>query len=129
MQKKKVSFHHNNILRQRSMKLMLKLDELCFELLPHPLYSPDFPFSLFADMKKMPQGKKFVLIEELTQIIWHKGHRKRALKKIILMNEMESLKKNCFSYPDRRLIEWCINDLKTINEESYFIISDFFNIR
>ena len=36
------------------------MDELRFELLPHPPYSLDLaPSWLFADMKKMLQGKKF----------------------------------------------------------------------
>ena len=36
-------------------------------MLPHPPYSPDLPLSdyyLFADLKKMPQGKKFGFNEE-----------------------------------------------------------------
>ncbi|KZC13929.1 Histone-lysine N-methyltransferase SETMAR [Dufourea novaeangliae] len=54
--------------QQRSLKTMVKLDELRFELLPHPPYSPDLAPSdywLFADMKKMLQGKKFGSNEEV----------------------------------------------------------------
>ena len=42
------------------MKTMTKLNELRFELLLHPAYSPDLAPSdywLFADLKKMLQGK------------------------------------------------------------------------
>ena len=41
MQKKKVLFHQDNALCHKSMKTMVKLNELRFELLPHPPYSPD----------------------------------------------------------------------------------------
>ena len=44
------------------MKTMAKLNELGFDLLPHPPYSPDLAPSdywLFADLKKMLQGKRF----------------------------------------------------------------------
>ena len=44
------------------MKRMAKLNELGFDLLPHPPYSPDLAPSdywLFADLKKMLQGKRF----------------------------------------------------------------------
>ncbi|KOX70121.1 Histone-lysine N-methyltransferase SETMAR [Melipona quadrifasciata] len=46
-----------------SMKTMVKLNELRFELLPHPPYSPNLAPSdywLFADIKKTLQGKKFI---------------------------------------------------------------------
>ena len=44
------------------MKTMVKLNDLRFELLPHPPYSPYLApsdFYLFADIKKMLQGKRF----------------------------------------------------------------------
>ena len=50
------------------MKTMFKLNELSFELLPHPPYSPDLAPSdywLFADLKKMLQGKRFSSNEEV----------------------------------------------------------------
>ena len=61
MQKKKVLFYQDNALCHKSMKTMVKLNELSFELLPHPLYSPDLAPSdywLFADLKKMLQEKR-----------------------------------------------------------------------
>lgn len=50
------------------MKTMAKINELGFDLLPHPPYSPDLAPSdywLFADLKKMLQGKKFGSNEEV----------------------------------------------------------------
>ncbi|KAL7724756.1 hypothetical protein ACLKA6_008633 [Drosophila palustris] len=41
MAKKKVLFHQDNAPCHKSMKTMAKLNELGFELLPHPPYSPD----------------------------------------------------------------------------------------
>ena len=50
------------------MKTMIKLNELSFELLHHPPYSSDLAPSnywLFADLKKMLQGKRFGSNEEV----------------------------------------------------------------
>jgi len=47
---------------------MAKLHELRYELLPHPPYSPDLAPSdywLFADLKRMLQGKRFRSNEEV----------------------------------------------------------------
>ena len=47
---------------------MAKLHKLHFELLPHPPYSPDLTSSdyyLFADLKRMLQGKRFGSNEEV----------------------------------------------------------------
>ena len=47
---------------------MVKLNELSFELLPHPPYSPDLTprdYWLFADLKTMLQGKRFSPNEEV----------------------------------------------------------------
>ena len=68
----------------------IKLNELSFELLPHPPYSPDLAPSdcwLFSDLKKMLQGKRFVSNEEVIaeveayfeskdESFYKKGHRK-----------------------------------------------------
>ena len=62
MKKKKVLFHQDNAPCQKSLATMAKLNELSFELLPHPPYSPDLApsdYYLFADLKKMLQGKRF----------------------------------------------------------------------
>ena len=59
MQKKKVLLHQDNARCHKFMKTMIKLNEVSFELLPHPPYSPDLTPSnswLFADLKRMLQG-------------------------------------------------------------------------
>ena len=46
---------------------MTNLHELHFELLPHPPYSPDLvpsDYWLFANLKRMLQGKRFGFNEE-----------------------------------------------------------------
>ena len=68
MQKQKVLFHQDNALCLKSMKTMVKLNELSFELLPHPPYSPDPApgnYWLSADLIKMLQGKRFGSNEEV----------------------------------------------------------------
>ena len=50
------------------MKTIVKLNELSFELFPHPPYSPDLApndYWLFADLKKILQGKRFGSNEEV----------------------------------------------------------------
>ena len=50
------------------MKTMVKLNELSFELPPHPPFSPDLSASdyrLFADLKKLLQGKRYGSNEEV----------------------------------------------------------------
>ena len=47
-----------------------KLQELGFEFLPHPPYSPDLAssdFFLFSDLKRMFAGKKFCADEEVIE--------------------------------------------------------------
>ncbi|KAF7262774.1 hypothetical protein GWI33_004139 [Rhynchophorus ferrugineus] len=46
----------------KPVKTMAKIHELCFELRPHPLYSPDLTLSdyfLFLYLKRIIAGKKF----------------------------------------------------------------------
>ena len=62
MKKQKVLFHQDNTPCHKLIATMAKLHELHFELLPHPPYSPDLAPSnywLFADLKRMLQGKRF----------------------------------------------------------------------
>ena len=50
------------------MKTIVQLNELSFELLPYTPYSPDLAPSnywFFADLKKMPQGKRSGSNEEV----------------------------------------------------------------
>ena len=68
MKKKKVLFHQDNALGHKSIATIAKLHELHFELLPYPPYSPDLApkdYWLFADLKRMLQGKKFGSNEEV----------------------------------------------------------------
>lgn len=62
MAKKKTLFHQDNAPCHKSMITMVKLHELHIEMLPHPPYTPYLAPSdywLFADLKKMLQGKIF----------------------------------------------------------------------
>ena len=68
MQKKQVLLHQNNAPCYKSMKPMLKLNELNFALHPHLPYSPDLAprdYWLFADLKEILQGKRFGSNEEV----------------------------------------------------------------
>ena len=68
IQKKKELFHQDNAPCHKSLATMAKLNELSFELLPHPPYSPDLAPSddyLFADLKKMLQAERFYCNEEV----------------------------------------------------------------
>ena len=67
MAKKNILFRQDNAPRHKSIKTMAKLHKLHYELLPLPPYSPDLTPSdywLFADLKKMLAGKKFISNEE-----------------------------------------------------------------
>ena len=66
--KKEVLFHQDNASCHKSIATMVKLHELHFKSLPHPPYSPDLALSdywLFADLKRMLQGKRFGSNEEV----------------------------------------------------------------
>ena len=68
MKKKIVVFHQDNAPCYKSIPMMAKLQELHFELLSHPPYSPDLATSdywLFADLKRMLQEKRFGSSEEV----------------------------------------------------------------
>ena len=68
MKKKKVLFHQGNAPCHKSLATMAKLNELSFELLPHPPYSLDMApsdYYLFVDLKKMLRGKRFYSNEEV----------------------------------------------------------------
>ena len=55
-------------LKEEIAKKRPQMAELHFELLPHPPYSPDLApsdYYLFADMKRMLQGKRFGSNEEV----------------------------------------------------------------
>ena len=64
---KKLLFHQDKSPCHKSIAMMAKLHELHFELLFHPPYylgmAPCDNW-LFADLKRMPQGKRFGFNEE-----------------------------------------------------------------
>ena len=60
--KNKILFHQDNAQCHKSLKMMAKMHELGFELLPHPPYSPDLGpsnYYLFSELKKMLRGNRF----------------------------------------------------------------------
>lgn len=68
LKKKKILFHHDNAPAHSSVKAMVKLDSLGYELLPHPPYSPDLApsdYYLFPNLKRWLQGKRFHTNEEV----------------------------------------------------------------
>jgi len=63
-----VLYHHNNALSHTSLKAMAKLDQLRFELVTHPPYSPDLApsdYYLFPNLKRGFQRKRFTSNEEV----------------------------------------------------------------
>jgi len=68
LQKKKIIFHQDNAPAHKSVLTMAKINELKFELLEHPPYSPDLApsdFWLFPHLKKFLRGKRFSSNEEV----------------------------------------------------------------
>lgn len=67
-----ILFHQDNAPCHKSPKIMAKLDELKFRLVPHQPYSPDLAPSdywLFADLRKILAGKKFRTNDEIIREI------------------------------------------------------------
>jgi len=63
-----VLYHHDNVPSHTSLKAMAKLDQLRFELVAHPPYSPDLVSSdyyLFPNLKRWLEGKRFTSNEEV----------------------------------------------------------------
>ena len=68
IKKKKVLFDQDNAPYHKLIATMTKLHEFHFELLPHRPCTPDLSRSdyyLFADLKRMLQGKRFGSNEEV----------------------------------------------------------------
>ena len=119
--KKKVLFHKDKAPCHKSIATMTKLHELYFELLPHPPYSPDLAPSdywLFADVKRMLQGKIFGSNEEViseTEVYFEAKDKpfckkgiellEKRWKETMLMNKVEFCEKVVLLV---RLIEWCV---------------------
>ncbi|GFY14470.1 mariner Mos1 transposase [Trichonephila clavipes] len=67
LQKKKILFHPDNALSHTSVVAMAKIHEFRFELLDHPLYSPDLSpsdFFFVPRLKIVLGGQRFSLNEE-----------------------------------------------------------------
>lgn len=67
LQKKKIIFHQDNARVHTSFKTMSKFNELSYELLEHPAYSPDLApsdYYLFTNLKKFLAGKHFTSNED-----------------------------------------------------------------
>lgn len=68
LQKKKVLFHQDNAPSHKSKIAMAKIQELRFELIEHPPYSPDLApsdFFLFPRLKTWLGGQRFLSNEEV----------------------------------------------------------------
>lgn len=66
--KTKVLYHHDCVPVHQTPKVMGKLNELKYELIPHPEYSPDLApsnYYLFANMKRWLPGKQFTSTGEV----------------------------------------------------------------
>lgn len=66
--KKKILFHHDNAPAHSSIVAMAKINELKFQLLSQPPYSPDLApsdYYLFPNLKKWLGGKKFESNEQV----------------------------------------------------------------
>ncbi|KAG5328173.1 SETMR methyltransferase, partial [Acromyrmex charruanus] len=70
--KKKMLFHQDNARIHACPAPMVKFNEFCYELLPHPTYSPDLApcdYFLFPNLKKWFGGKKVKKVESVAQSI------------------------------------------------------------
>lgn len=68
LQKKKIIFHQDNARPHTALITMAKINELKYELLQHPPYSPDLApsdFHLFPKFKIFLGGKRFSTTEEV----------------------------------------------------------------
>lgn len=62
LQRKKIIFHQDNAPVHKSVLTMAKINELKYELLDHPPYSPDLApsdYHLFPHLKRFLSGKRF----------------------------------------------------------------------
>lgn len=74
LQHKKIIFHQDNAPAHKSVLTMAKINELKYELLDHPPYSPDLApsdFYLFPNLKKFLAGKRFTSNEDAITVVNH----------------------------------------------------------
>ena len=108
MKKKKLLFHQDNVPCHKSIATTAKLNELHFKLLPHQPYSLDLvpiDYWLFADSKRMLQGKRFGFNEK---VISETEAYFEAKDKSFNKKGIELLEKcwNSVYHPRRRLCWW-----------------------
>lgn len=68
LSKKKILFHQDNARPHKAALTMEKFNELGWELLPHPPYSPDLApsdYYLFSNLKRWLAGRKFYSDDEV----------------------------------------------------------------
>ncbi|GFX94317.1 mariner Mos1 transposase [Trichonephila clavipes] len=81
LQKKKILLHQDNALSHTSAVVMVEIQELQFELLDHPPYSPDLApsdFFLFPHLKIALGGQRFSSNEEAIPFVNHYFAEKNA---------------------------------------------------
>lgn len=67
-QRKNILFLHDNAPAHKAHKAMTKLEQLGYELVQHPPYSPDLApsdYYLFPNLKRMLRGKRFYTNEQV----------------------------------------------------------------
>jgi len=72
LQHKKIIFHQDNAPAHKSVLTMAKFNELKYELLEHPPYSPDLApsdYYLFRNLKQFVRGKRFSSNEEAISVV------------------------------------------------------------
>ena len=103
-EEEKMLFHQDNAPCHKSIAMMAKLYELHFELHLHPPCSPDLipsDYWLFADLKRIFQGKRFGSNEEVileTEAYFEAKDKLFYKKDIELLEVLESV-----YHPRRRL--------------------------
>ena len=106
----KVLFPQDKASCHKLIAMMAKLHDLLFELLPHPPYSPDLASSnnwLFADLKRILQGKRFGSNEVISETEAYFKAKDKFFYKIkqkkhqIVREALESV-----YHPRRRLWRW-----------------------
>ncbi|XP_035205064.1 histone-lysine N-methyltransferase SETMAR-like [Stegodyphus dumicola] len=77
LKKKKIIFHQDNAPVHKGVLTIGKLQDLGYNLLSHPPYSPDVApsnFHLFPNLKKFVSGKHFTSNEEIERVVYEYFH-------------------------------------------------------
>lgn len=103
MQKEKVLFYQDNAPCHKSMKTVVKLNELHFQLLDHPACSPDLAPRSICRPQKNPLGKRIWLQWRNDwwgcRLFWKRIQIVRVhvslFKPTVFINKVKCLKKKC----------------------------------